>query len=274
MTTISTDAVAAGAVELARQAAESEAGSNGVGAHLDVIAEDKRVVTHLFDCVDPAYRGWRWSVTVARPPRARAVTVDEVALVAGPDSVVAPEWVPFGERLRADDLGVGDIIPSDPDDPRLVPAYTDAIAESDADALGDLWWDLGLGRERLLSHDGQDETAGRWLAGEWGPGSAMARHADQPCGTCGFLVPLSGRLGSAFGACSNALSPADGSVVAMDFGCGAHSESVLPAHTTEVAEVFLDETGYDVLEVTTPSSTTETEPTSELDVAEQEEVKS
>jgi hypothetical protein len=249
VTTISADAVAAGAVELARQAAVLEAGDSRVGAHLEVVAEDTRVVTHLFDCADPAYRGWRWSVTVARPPRARSVTVDEVALVAGPDSIIAPEWVPFGERLRADDLGIGDIIPADPDDPRLVPAYTDAILETDSEALGELWWDFGLGRERVLSPEGLEEVADRWASGEWGPGSAMARHADQPCGTCGFLVPLGGRLGSAFGACTNALSPADGSVVSMDFGCGAHSQSMLSTLPTETTEVFLDETGYDAFDI-------------------------
>lgn len=268
---MTTDAVAAGAVELARQAAESEAGTKGVGAHLEVVAEDKRVVTHLFECADPAYRGWRWSVTLARPPRSRTATVDEVALVAGPESIVAPEWVPFGDRLRAEDLGVGDIIPTDPDDPRLVPAYTDAILESDADAVGDLWWDFGLGRERLLSFEGQEETAGRWTSGEWGPGSAMARHADQPCSSCGFLVPLGGRLGSAFGACTNALSPADGCVVAMDFGCGAHSESVLKVHPAEAAEVFLDETGYDAFDIETGTDGNESGDNHESD--EQEEVR-
>jgi len=242
------DTIGADAVEQARQAALAEAGQSTVGEHLDTVAEENRVVTHLFACTDPAYRGWRWSVTVARPPRARTVTIDEVALVAGPDSILAPEWVPFGERLRADDLGVGDVIPADPSDPRLVPAYTDAIAETDAEAVSDLWWEFGLGRERVLSVVGRDDAAERWLVGDRGPGSAMARHAQQPCGTCGFLVPLGGPLGQVFGACTNELSPADGGVVAVTFGCGAHSQSI-GTNPVEQVEMYLDETGFDLLDM-------------------------
>lgn len=243
------DAVAAGAVEKARQAAVQDAGEARVGAHLEVLSEGPRVATHLFECADPAYKGWRWSVTVARPPRARSVTIDEVVLVAGPKSVVAPEWVPFGERLRADDLGVGDVIPADPEDPRLVPAYAETAVE--VDEVATVAWEHGIGRSRVLSVEGREEAAQRWHSGERGPSSAMARYAKLSCGTCGFMVPLAGPLGRAFGVCANELSPGDGRVVAMDFGCGAHSESVAVT-SVEIPDVVLDETGYDALDLTTP----------------------
>jgi hypothetical protein len=38
-------------------------------------------------------------------------------------------------------------------------------------------------------------------------------------------MKLSGSLRSEFGVCTNEWSPADGRVVHLDFGCGAHSET-------------------------------------------------
>ena len=64
------DEVAAEAVDVARAAAEQEA-AGLVGEHLGVEADDERVVTHLFATLDPAYRGWRWAVTLARAPRSK-----------------------------------------------------------------------------------------------------------------------------------------------------------------------------------------------------------
>src|SRR5262245_1986780 len=82
-----------------------------VGEHLEVLAEGERVVTHLFECLQPGYRGWRWAVTVARVARSRHVTVCETALLPGPDALAAPPWVPWQDRLQPGDLGVGDILP-------------------------------------------------------------------------------------------------------------------------------------------------------------------
>ena len=42
-------------------------------------------------------------------------------LLPGADALLAPEWVPWSERLRPGDLGVGDLLPTAPDDDRLVP---------------------------------------------------------------------------------------------------------------------------------------------------------
>ncbi|MGH3574602.1 MAG: DUF3027 domain-containing protein, partial [Pseudonocardiaceae bacterium] len=53
------------AVELARQAAQAEAGEHLVGQPVENQTEDGGGVTHLFDADLPGYRGWRWSVTVA-----------------------------------------------------------------------------------------------------------------------------------------------------------------------------------------------------------------
>jgi Protein of unknown function (DUF3027) len=98
------------------------AGPGQVGEHVGVTADGDRVVTHRFSCLDPAYRGWCWAVTVARASRAKNVTVDETLLVPGPGAILAPDWVPWKERVLPGDLGVGDLLPAPPDDPRLVPA--------------------------------------------------------------------------------------------------------------------------------------------------------
>jgi Protein of unknown function (DUF3027) len=116
------DEACAQAVDLARGAAEEMAGPGEVGEHLGVTADGDRVVTHRFSCLDPAYRGWCWAVTVARASRAKNVTVDETLLVPGPEAILAPDWVPWKERVLPGDLGVGDLLPAPPDDARLVPA--------------------------------------------------------------------------------------------------------------------------------------------------------
>ena len=122
------DEACAQAVDLARGAAEEMAAPGGVGEHVGVTADGDRVVTHRFSCLDPAYRGWCWAVTVARASRAKNVTVDETLLVPGPEAILAPDWVPWKERLLPGDLGVGDLLPAPPDDARLVPA---ALLEGD-----------------------------------------------------------------------------------------------------------------------------------------------
>ena len=116
------DEACAQAVNLARSAAEEMAGPGGWGNTLGVTADGDRVVTHRFSCLDPAYRGWCWAVTVARASRAKNVTVDETLLVPGPEAILAPDWVPWKERVLPGDLGVGDLLPAPPDDARLVPA--------------------------------------------------------------------------------------------------------------------------------------------------------
>lgn len=117
------DATLAAAVEVAVAAARAEGGDT-VGEHVGVRAEGDRVLTHLFAATVPGYAGWCWAVTVARASRAKTVTVNECLLLPGPEAILAPDWVPWRERLRPGDLGVGDILPAPPDDARLVPALT------------------------------------------------------------------------------------------------------------------------------------------------------
>jgi hypothetical protein len=93
------DTVAMQAVDAAREALLVEVDEAEVGAHLGAEPEGERIATHLFDCRRPGYVGWRWSVTVARASRQKTVTVDEIVLIPGADAIVAPEWVPYRERI-------------------------------------------------------------------------------------------------------------------------------------------------------------------------------
>lgn len=218
------DAVGAAAVDVARAALVEVTDAGDVGEHLDVQAEGPKVVTHLFDCTRAGYRGWRWSVTVARAPRQRTVTVDEIVLLPGAEAVLAPAWVPWRQRIRPGDLSPGDLLPPETDDPRLAPAYTAADQDVDAAALKALSEELGWGRVNVLSVEGRELAAQRWYDGSHGPEASIAQSAPAPCGTCGFMVRLDGPLGRLFGVCANAHANDDGRVVSVDHGCGAHSE--------------------------------------------------
>jgi hypothetical protein len=237
------DPACAEAVDLARSGI-TEAAPEHVGEHLAAVAEADRVVTHLFDCLLPGYRGWRWAVTVARASRSRHVTLSETVLLPGPEARHAPDWVPWDERLKPGDLGVGDLLPTPPDDERLMPGYL----YSDDPAIEDVAWDVGLGRPRVMSRAGRLETAQRWYEGDHGPDApiATAAPATARCGSCGFWLPVAGSLRQVFGVCGNLYAPDDGRVVSVDHGCGAHSEVLLAHDQVPVEEL---PTVYDDSEV-------------------------
>jgi hypothetical protein len=236
-TAVKTDPLLARAIDVARAAAV-EVGGDTVGDHLAVHGDDERLVTHAFASSVPGYSGWYWAVTLTRPPRGKTPTVDEVVLLPGTDALLAPAWVPWDKRIAPGDLGPGDLLPVDPDDPRLVPAYV----QSDDPAVEQVAFELGLGRKRVLSRAARLDIADRWQAGDGGPDSAMAKQAPAHCGTCGFLLPLAGLLGANFGVCGNDMGPRDGSVVSVEYGCGAHSEAkVKVPRIAEVGEVVYDD---------------------------------
>ena len=247
------DAALADAVELARAAAVALAGAGYVGEHLGVHADGERLATHDFACLDPAYRGWRWAVTLTRASRSKTVTVDEAVLLPGPDSLLAPEWVPWSERLKPGDLGVGDLLITEEGDDRLEPGYAGSVAldERVDDAADEIdrvaIWELGLGRARVLSPIGRDDATDRWYSGDRGPTAPIAVAAPATCSTCGFFLPLAGTMRRVFGVCANEFSPGDGTVVSVDHGCGAHSEVAVLPGPIEVTPPVLDEIDYDVI---------------------------
>ncbi|WP_249040590.1 DUF3027 domain-containing protein [Nocardia cyriacigeorgica] len=214
--------ILADAVELARRAL-LELEPSGVGAHLGVSAEDDNAATHRFEATLAGYRGWQWAVVVAAPPGADHPTVSESALLPGPDALIAPEFVPWDQRVRPGDLAPGDLLAPPPNDPRLAPGYT-ATGDPEIDEVA---YQVGLGRSQVLSLEGREEAAQRWYT-EFGPDTEMAKAAPGTCGTCGFYLPLAGALRACFGVCGNAMG-ADGHVVHTEYGCGAHSDVTVPS---------------------------------------------
>ncbi|GGO46176.1 hypothetical protein GCM10012287_15870 [Streptomyces daqingensis] len=279
------DRLCAEAVDLAREAVEAVAAPGELGEHVDVVADGDRVVTHLFECLVPGYRGWRWAATVTRASRAKSVTLDETVLLPGPDALLAPEWVPWSERLRPGDLGPGDLLPTEAEDLRLEPGYAgdetadlpradgaasvpgleDLVEDEDVDLLpgpprdvdavasppergtiAAVAEELGMARPRILSRFGLLSAAERWEE-EYGPDTPMAQSAPAKCVTCGFLMPLTGSLRQAFGVCANEYSPADGRVVSLAYGCGGHSEAAVMPKTPQPPPPVIDETRADEL---------------------------
>lgn len=252
MATLVLDPACADAVDLALHAADRRAGVVTVGEHLAVVPEDTRVATHYFAADHPGYPGWRWAVTVARASRARVVTVDEVCLVPGEGSLLAPTWVPWSDRVEAGDVAPGILMPTADNDPRLEAGFTGGDAARDADPAEwhqtrALVAELGLGKERVLSAYGRDEAADRWVDGDGGPHNAMTKQAPGLCHDCAYYVGLTGLLGRHFGACTNAFSPSDGRVVTADHGCGAHSDVVEPERGVDLPRPVWDTIGVDEL---------------------------
>ena len=243
------DAALASDADFAREQLLTEVSADHVGELLVTTAETEVVTSYFFQCQSPGYVGWRWSVSVARFEPKAAPTIAEVVLLPGADSLLAPAWVPWGERLRPGDLGTGDVLPTAPEDPRLVPGYTgadDLAGEAADEPLTPRGWQLGVGRERVLSEHGRATAADRWREGDFGPDGASVRVSPGPCSTCGFLLPIGGPLGTAFGICANAFATSDGRVVTLDHGCGGHSEVIAdPVPVVQITEPLIDEFGYD-----------------------------
>ena len=270
------DRLCAEAVDLARAAAEEAAAPGVVGEHVGLETEGDRVVTHFFECKELGYRGWRWAVTVARASRAKIVTLDEVVLLPGPDALLAPEWVPWSERLRPGDMGPGDLLPTDAEDLRLEPGYAGedeplpnaAVSEEMAElveaedaevtagtpanlpatpsrgSIAAVAEELGMRRARVLSRYGLHVAADRWEE-SYGAKTPMAQAAPATCVSCGFLQPIGGSLGPAFGVCANEFSPADGHVVSLAYGCGGHSEAAVMPKPPVPPPPVIDETRVD-----------------------------
>ncbi|MES5821710.1 DUF3027 domain-containing protein [Streptomyces sp. RG80] len=270
------DRLCAEAVDLARTAAEEAAAPGVVGEHAGHESEGDRVVTHFFECKELGYRGWRWAVTVARASRAKVVTLDEVVLLPGPDALLAPEWVPWSERLRPGDMGPGDLLPTDAEDLRLEPGYSgedepvpsSAVSEEMAElveaedaevtagspanlpvapargSIAAVAEELGMRRARVLSRYGLHTAADRWDEA-YGAKTTMAQAAPATCVSCGFLQPIGGSLGQAFGVCANEFAPADGRVVSLAYGCGGHSEAAVMPKPPRPAPPVIDETRVD-----------------------------
>ena len=237
------------AKDVARKFLVEEITEQRVGEHLGFVVEGENVATHKFKCVDKAYVGWNWAVTLAIVDSASEVTVSEILLLPGEGAILASSWIPWEQRVEPGDIGVGDVLPTAPDDTRLVPGYT-GVDDLFEEKLTPEGWEVGLGRFRVLSVLGKDQTAMRWYDGDRGPRAPIAEAVTDKCVTCGFYVAISGSLGRSFGACTNKFAADDGKVVSIDHGCGGHSEIVVDLHSIPTGGMVFDDNNLDTAEVT------------------------
>jgi hypothetical protein len=223
---------ATSAVEIARQALLESIPADHVGKALDSVVEPSEdpsvtITSYTFESTSPGYPGWYWEVSLVEVNGQAELSVSEINLLPGSAALVPEQWKPWADRVEAGDLGVGDLLPITENDDRLTAGFT---ALGDLEDLSDdlaplhpAQWELGLGREKVLSTVGLERAVDRWFEKLNGPRSAMAKSAPAACGSCGFLVAIGGSIGQVFGVCGNEFGAADGQVVATTFGCGAHS---------------------------------------------------
>ncbi|MDQ0728687.1 DUF3027 domain-containing protein [Microbacterium sp. W4I20] len=84
--------------DLALDALREITPASSIGPAAGYLLEDDGSVSLRFQNRLPGYPGWYWTVTVARVDDADP-TVLEVELMPGDGALLAPEWVPWAERL-------------------------------------------------------------------------------------------------------------------------------------------------------------------------------
>ena len=84
---------------VARDALLEITAESTVGELISEAVADDGVVTMLFAATMAGYPGWHWTVSVAELP-GEEPTVLEAELLPGDGALLAPDWVPWSERLE------------------------------------------------------------------------------------------------------------------------------------------------------------------------------
>jgi len=108
--------------------------ASSIGPAAGYLPEEDGSVSLRFENRLPGYPGWYWTVTVARVDDEEP-TVLEVELLPGEGALLAPEWVPWAERLaeyRAHQVELAEAAAADGDT-----SVEDAVLGDDEEALDD-----------------------------------------------------------------------------------------------------------------------------------------
>lgn len=227
-------------VQKARAAAvEYAQDEQAVGEFLERSEVDDNVYDFRFDSQLRGYEHWVWAVSMFHDVEFDEWTINETALLPTSASLVAPQWVPFRERLEPQDINPDDRLGTAKNDERLeegmseeadggqmLDAEHQPLDPADSpDDVKEAVETFRLTRRRVLTGPALQEVAKRWYEGSHGPKSLSTQTAQgHHCDSCAFFIPLSGSLGRYFGVCANRWSPDDGKVVSIDHGCGQHSD--------------------------------------------------
>jgi hypothetical protein len=114
-----------GQEDVARAALAEISPAGTVGDLLERIPQDDGTATLRFASTLSGYPGWHWSVSVAEIP-GEDPTVMEAELMPGDGALLAPDWVPWAERLE--DYRAAQA---------LIAAETAAVDDDDEDDLAD-----------------------------------------------------------------------------------------------------------------------------------------
>ena len=145
-----------------------------VGELVSESTDDDGVSTVLFASAMPGYPDWNWTVSLATLP-GEEPTVLEAELMPGDGSLLAPDWVPWADRLEdykaaqaaiaAGELAAGDDDDSDDDDSDDDDADDDADEEdADDDDDDDDDDDLGDDPDDGIDFESDDALAAASLA--------------------------------------------------------------------------------------------------------------
>ena len=85
--------------ELALQALRETTELALIGDFVSESEIEKNVVEVRFACTLKQYQHWHWVVTLTQSDKRNPLTVSEINLLASEDAALAPQWVPWAERL-------------------------------------------------------------------------------------------------------------------------------------------------------------------------------
>lgn len=126
----SSDAGSSPYVDLARGALLEITPADTIGEFFGQTDEGDGAVSVLFESAQPGYPGWKWTVSIAHVA-GEEPTVLEAELMPGDGSLLAPDWVPWSDRLaeyKAAQEAAGEAADEDDD-----PDDDDDVADDESD---------------------------------------------------------------------------------------------------------------------------------------------
>ena len=121
--------------DLARTALTEITRAETIGELLSEVTEEDGTVTVRFASALAGYPGWAWTVSLAQV-EGEAPTVLEAELMPGDGALLAPDWVPWSERL-ADYKAAQEALEADATDTEVDGDSDDDLDDDDDDDLDD-----------------------------------------------------------------------------------------------------------------------------------------
>ncbi len=85
--------------DLALEALRETTEHSLIGEFVSELETEKNVFEVRFDCTLKQYQHWHWVVTLTQADKRSPLTVSEINLLASENAQLAPQWVPWAERL-------------------------------------------------------------------------------------------------------------------------------------------------------------------------------